>query len=267
MGINHSGDFDLLVKMAKTALSCGVDYVKLQTRTPELCVPQNQWQQPREWFDGTPLTYIEYKNRMELSQAQLDAFNSIFKGRWFSSVWDVPSIYRLSRYNLPILKIPSAKIVDLELIRVASADTNTIMISTGMSTKEEIASAVFACNSPETIIMSCHSAYPSPDNEVDLNRIVVLRDMIVGDSFKFGFSSHCTSPYPAIYSVFSGAEYIEVHFTLDRATQGTDHAASLEPAGLRLISRELERISKLFGDGGIRVYESELPALRKLRGA
>lgn len=279
LGINWQGDFDTLLSLADSAFENGADLVKLQTRTPRLCVPKKQWYKTRKWFDGTEMSYIEYKEKLELSEEKLDHFDAYIatkygKNKWFSSVWDKSSVDKLTKYRLPMLKIPSAKITDHELIKHAASKSQNLMISTGMSTERQVKSAIDAANTAvQLIIMACHSAYPTPPEEEDLNKVRMIREILDDvNSYRYncndavGFSSHAITPFIPLYSIFVGAEYIEVHYTLDRSQQGTDHAASLEPAGLKLLSRELDRIPKLFNSGEIFIHDSELPSLKKLRG-
>jgi len=262
LGINHNGSFGRLCEMADTALDHAV-YVKTQMRTPELCVPKSEWNKPKEW-NGQMMTYLEYKKLMEFSADEYDEFNKEFDGGWFPSVWDLPSLELASRYDLPYIKIPSAMVTNLELIAEA-AKRFPIVISTGMSNWYQVTMAYDTAvrYNKNITLLHCTSTYPTADEEVNLSAIKTLKDYFFTT---VGFSSHSKSPYPAIYSMFYGAEFIEVHFTLDRTLPGTDQAASLELPGLELIARETRKIPTLVGDGAIRVYESELEPMKKLRG-
>lgn len=291
LGINHNGDFNLLKKLTVSAFENGADFVKLQLRTPRVCVPKSEWNKPREWFDGTVVSYIEYKEKIELTEEQLFLYDKFVtenfgKQKWFASVWDMPSLERLTKFDVPYIKIPSALITNIELVQ-ACIDTNTpIVVSTGMSTEEEISRCIKLFPSEyDLTILSCTSSYPCVDEEVNLRKIEALWNMFneypkiyidTDNSWtwdaavlerKYGFSSHSKSPFiPIAANTRYDLNMIEVHFTLDRAMKGTDHAASLEPAGLALVARELKRLPIIIGDGQIAVYPSEELARKKLRG-
>jgi N-acetylneuraminate synthase len=266
LGINHQGDFGILCEMANTFL-VHADYVKTQIRSPRLCIPEDQWDKPKFW-NGEWMTYIEYKELMEFSREQYDEFDKIYRGEWFPSVWDLESLRFIAPYDLPFIKIPSAKITDLELVEEASKQWIPIVLSTGMSNRHQIAMAVeIAMNyNNDVTVLHCTSTYPVVDDEVNLNAIQTFREKFRPRPHHVGFSSHSPSPYPAIYSALLGAEFIEVHATLDRTWPGSDHAASIEGKGFELIARELGKIPRLLGDGNLVVYESELEPMRKLRG-
>lgn len=282
LGINHNGSFDTLLRLTDAAFENGADYVKLQMRNPEICVPRDQWYKSREWFDGTDISYIEYKKRMEFSEQQLKMYSIYVKkhygldpdrrNRWSASVWDEDSALKLSGFHVPWVKIPSAMVTNKALLRVASNLYRKVILSTGMSTKAQVYNALSNLSGNELVLMACHSAYPTPPNEEDLNKIQTLENMIYDhvdlarEMSSIGYSSHAPNPFVPIYSIFAGAEYIEVHFTLDRTMQGTDHASSLEPNGLRLLAREAKRIPILFGNGELYIRDSELSSLKKLRG-
>lgn len=263
LGINHQGDFDILCQMADTFLRYA-DYVKTQMRTPRICVPRDQWNKEKVWM-GKTMTYIEYKESMEFNEAQYDEFNKLYNGKWFPSVWDLPSLELADKYALPYIKIPSAKITDLRLVAEA-AKRFPIVISTGMSNWYQVEQAVNTAKqlSRDVTVLHCTSTYPVIDEEVNLRTIKTIKDRF--NPSHVGFSSHSASPYPAIYSALMGAEFIEIHATMNRAWAGTDQSASIEPRGFELIDRELRRIPNLLGDGEIKVYESELEPMRKLRG-
>lgn len=263
LGINHQGEFETLVDMANVFLR-HADFVKTQMRTPRVCVPKDQWNKPKEW-NGRVMSYIEYKELMEFNEQQYDEFDKLFNGRWFPSVWDLPSLERADKYALPYIKIPSAKLTDLKLIAEA-AKRFPIVMSTGMSNWYQIEQAVATAKrfTKEITLLHCTSTYPTADNEVNLLGMNALKEKY--NVKHVGFSSHSMSPYPAIYSAVLGAEFIEIHATLNRAWPGTDQAASIEEPGFALIRRELNRIPSLLGDGEIKVYESEIEPMKKLRG-
>lgn len=272
LGINHDGDFARLHQLTDLAFEHGADWVKLQIKTPELCVPTDQWDVIKETPWGEKLPYIEYKRRMEFPENLLEAFYSYvetnYEGRVFPSIWDVDA-YKMAYRNLgfSMLKLPSAKITDMELVSHLVESWNiTPMLSTGMSTMTEIENTVnlFLENNHRPIIMACTSTYPTEDNELNLNRIVTLKRRF--PLCEIGFSSHSKSPFPAIYAMVLGATWVEVHFTDDRTRKGTDHSASLEPNGLSLIARERDRLMDAMGNGHISPYDSEKPYIAKLRG-
>jgi N-acetylneuraminate synthase len=272
IGINWAGDYETLYALTDMAFEAGVDYVKLQIRTPELCVPREQWNLPRSWFDGTPMTYIEYRRRMEIPLDKLREYDEYVRRnygekRLFASAWDVPSLNLIvEEFDWPYVKIPSAMLTNHTLLKWAIERGRPVIVSTGMSTIEEIDEAVALFpESYDLTLMQCNSAYPiRNDSEVDLG---VLRTYRERYKRPVAFSSHHQSPLVAIYSAFFGAEMVEVHIVTDRTIKTSDAAASLERPGLELLCRELKRIPKLIGDGTKKLYESELPARAKLRGS
>lgn len=265
LGINHNGSFKNLVKLSNMSLDAGFDYIKTQLRTPRLCVPKDQWNIPRAWFDGTPMTYIEYKERLEMSDEQFALWMKQYQGKAFASVWDIPSLEKLVKYKPPFLKIPSAKLTDSDLLNL-SIDTNIpIILSTGMSTVEEIDEAVrHFPRGYDFILMHCTSSYPVTNQEINLRGMDFLRNRY---SVPVGYSNHAPSPMSSLYAMVMGAWGIEAHATLGRHLPGTDQASSLEKKGLELIARERDSIPVVMGDGIKRVYESEQSSRRKLRGS
>lgn len=285
IGINHNANFDILCKLTDMAFYAGADFVKLQLRTPELCVPEKYWDKPKMWFNGDIIPYIEYRKRMELpffgDERTLEDYDAYVKEwwgkmRWTASVWDIPSLERLTKFKVPFIKIPSAMLTNNELLRAAKKTRIPVVLSTGMSTIDEIEAAVDILGMYDLTLLHCNSAYPTPDVEVNLRGmdtlanlfgVIINDDLIQVPNYKIGFSSHSKSPYPTIYSIVYGAQMVEVHITLDRAMHGGDHAASLERRGLELVTRERDRIALIMGDGQLKVYDSELSAKEKLRGA
>lgn len=276
LGINHNGNFDTLIALADMAMTAGADFVKIQVRTPQISVPEHQKNVPRVW-NGELMTYLEYKEAIELSDGDLYGLhvhmNSKWgEGKWFASVWDIPALERLLDLNIrfPYIKAPSAKLTDKNLLSAIRDTRIPAIVSTGMSTKREIISSlldVFPRHHENLTVLSCCSAYPCADEEVNLARIDTLRDIFWDSGWNFGFSSHSSSPWPAVYSTFFDVSMIEVHGTLDRSMPGSDHAASLEQHGIELLCREVRRIPTLVGDGQIKVYPSEEEKRRSLRGS
>lgn len=263
IGINHQGDYKTLIKLSDMILDSGFDYLKVQLRTPHLCVPRDQWDKPREWFDGTPMTYIQYKERIELNDEQFDMWMKRYAGKSFASVWDIPSLEKLVKYNPPYIKIPSALLMSDILLNAAMDTGIPIILSTGMSTIEEIDHAVNLFPSTyDLILMHCTSTYPVADEEINLRVIKTLRDRYL---VPVGYSSHDKSPFSSLYALALGAWGIEAHVTLDRTMKGTDHSSSLEKPALELIARERDRIKVIMGDGVKRLYASELSSRNKLR--
>ena len=284
LGQNWNGDFDLLIEMTDSAFNCGVDYTKLQLRTPRKCVPKNQWDKPGQWLDGSTLSYIEYRERLEITVEDLTRYDNYVKSkygnRWFPSIWDLDSLTRATAFVVPYLKIPSALITNLDLVRAVKDTGIPAVFSTGMSTEDEVekAAQIFPWDYDLTILY-CNSTYPTPDEGVDLLGIGYLNQMCytgniessgAGEAgrtkWKVGFSSHHISPYIPVYASILGAEMVEVHFTLSRAMWGSDQSASVEPPGLSLLCREIKRIPTLLGKPQIKLYESELSKRASLRG-
>lgn len=264
LGLNHNGSFKNLIKLSEMSLQAGYDLIKIQVRTPRLCVPKDQWNKPREWFDGTPMTYIEYKERLELNDEQLSTWMRQYQGQAFASVWDIPSLERIARYNPPYIKVPSAMLTNDQLLNTTIDTGISVILSTGMSTVEEIDHAVGLFPADyNLILMHCTSSYPVADEEINLRAIKTLRDRYM---LPVGYSSHDRSPYSSLYALALGAWGVETHATLDRSMKGTDQSSSLEKPGLDLIARERNRLEKIMGDGIKRVYSSEIPIKEKLRG-
>lgn len=270
IGLNHNGDAGLAIKMIVEAARAGANYVKFQKRVPELSTPKSEWQKPRipPW-GGEPMPYIDYRKRIEFGDGEFKLIDSVCRQagiKWFASAWDVPSVEFLTQWRPPYVKIPSAKLTDHELLAAAAKTKIPVILSTGMSTLAEIDQAVnlLEGNQAEVILLHCHSAYPAPQSEARLSLMDALRGRY---NFPVGFSSHFASPFVAIAAAAWGAEMIEVHFTLDRSLPGSDHASSLEPPGLALLVREVDRLKILWGEPVKTVWESEKAARQRLRGS
>lgn len=246
------------------AIEAGCDAVKFQKRTPELCVPAAQ----RDVMRDTPwgrMTYMEYRYRVELGAAEYDAIDRYCKAHgidWFASVWDVESVKFMDQYDVPFLKIPSALLADDELILACRDTGKQLMISTGMSTMEEIDHAKELAG-PDCILMHTTSTYPCPIDQLNLMMIKTLQGMY-GD--RVGYSGHEVGLQTTVAAVALGAQYIERHITLDRSMWGSDQAASVEPQGLGRLVRDIRVVEQALGDGTKHIYDSENEARKRLRG-
>lgn len=265
-GVNANGHLDWALKMCDQAFEAGCDAIKWQKRTPELAIPEHQWNIPRQ-FEGETLTYLEYKKKVEFGKKEYDAIGrycDLIGLAWSVSVWDTEAVDFISHYDVPWIKIPSAKATDHALIMKANELGLPLVVSTGMTTEDEISRSVpLITRQDGASLMHCNSSYPAKDAELDLSYIPVMREKF---GFPVGFSSHSTSPWPAVTAVAVGATSVEAHLTLDRTLEGSDHAASLEIKGMALLRREIDRVPVVLGSPQKRVWESELPSRLKLRG-
>ncbi len=265
IGINHNGSLEIAKKMIDGASFAGCDAVKFQKRTPEICVPRDQWDIERDTPWGR-MTYIEYRKRMEFNRDQYDELAD-YCGRkgiiWFASCWDEEAVDFIAELDPPVFKIASASITDHDLLKHHRKLEKPVIISTGMSTLDEIDSAVSAIGKENLLIAHSTSSYPCPPSELNLKMIQTLKKRFPGNPI--GYSGHETGLAPTWAAVAMGAAFVERHITLDRAMWGTDQAASVEIVGLIRLVSNIRDIEKSFGDGIKRVYESEMPARRKLR--
>ena len=244
IGINHNGSVEACKKMMLLAKFAGVDYVKIQKRTPDLCVPEDQKYKMKETPWGT-MTYLEYKHRLEFNEEQIKELFDYSKEigvEFFASVWDIPSVDLMAKYT-KIGKIPSALITDLELCKYARSKFELFMVSTGMSTEEEIEEAVIACN-PD-IIMHTNSCYPAPYEELNLNYILWLKNKY--PTKKIYWSGHEFGLTTTFAAVGMGIDGLERHICLSHDDWGSDQSSSVEiiPGLFKLVK-------------GVRVIESAM---------
>jgi N-acetylneuraminate synthase len=263
IGINANGDVGIAKKLIDVASFSGCDYVKFQKRDPDLCVPEAQKNKPKSTPWGQ-MTYLEYKKRIEFGFEDYKEIclycNS--KGiQWFASVWDLPSCDFMKAF-VQTAKIPSALITNIELCKYARACFPLLMISTGMSTEEEIEQCVAACN-PD-VIFHTNSTYPSHENELNLRYIEHLKEKY--PSKHIGYSGHEFGLITTMATVPMGVEYIERHITLDRTMWGSDQMASVEPQGFLKLVKGIRNIEQALGAKGNRIlYPSEAEKRATLR--
>jgi N-acetylneuraminate synthase len=264
IGINHNGDLNLAKQMIEVAARYGVDAVKFQKRTPELCVPPEQRGQMRETPWGY-ITYLDYRNKVEFGEqeyTEIDRYCRKIGITWFASVWDIPSVDFMEHYNPVCYKIPSASLTDHDLLRRVRKTGKPIILSTGMSTLEQIKAATNVIGLDNLLLTHTTSTYPCEPEELNLRTIQTLKESF---PVPVGYSGHEVGLIPSAVAVAMGACLIERHITLDRAMWGTDQAASVEPVGVEKLVKYIRVTEKSLGDGIKRVYDSELPSLRKLR--
>lgn len=265
LGINHNGSLETAKKLIDVAVIAGCDYVKFQKRTIEAVYTKEELDAPRKSPWGT--TNRQQKEGLELSMndyAEIDHFCKEKKIPWFASPWDVKSVFLITRFNIPYIKIPSALITNLGLLDICKSSTNKpIIISTGMSTKNEVDAALNLLGDQVEYILACTSTYPTSDNEMNLNFMTTLKKEY--PKYKIGFSNHSPGIVYMIAAATLGAEMLEFHATLDRASYGSDQAASIETTGVLKIAKHIHNLEKAMNSGHWRVYKSEEAIKKKLR--
>ena len=266
IGINHNGSLDIAKKLIDVAQGAGCDAVKFQKRTVDLVYDTETLNSPRESPWGS--TTREQKNGLEFSLKDYEIINKYCKKKkiqWFVSCWDTKSQIEMQKFKTKFNKIASAMLTHKKLLEIIAKEKKYTFISTGMSTINEIESAVklFKKYKCPFELMHSHSSYPMNIEEANLNLIPY---MIKKFHCNVGYSGHEVGAYNVcIPAVVLGATSIERHITLDRTMYGSDQSASLEPDGLRRMVRNLRDIEKILGDSKKRIWKSELPAKTKLR--
>jgi len=263
IGINHNGDIELAKKLIDIAKEAGCDAVKFQKRTVDIVYTKEELEKPRESPFGT--TNGDLKRALEFGERQYSEIDKYCKEKdiiWFASPWDEKSVDFLEKFNVPTYKIASASLTDDDLLKHVKATKKPIILSTGMSTIEQIDHAVKIIGTENLAIMHCTSTYPSKLEELNLRVIKFLKQRY---NVPIGYSGHEVGINPSVISVVEGARIIERHITIDRSMWGSDHAASLEPTGLQKMVRDIRSIQIILGDGKKIVYDSEIPIIKKLR--
>jgi sialic acid synthase SpsE len=265
IGLNHNGDVELAKRLIDVAADAGAQAVKFQKRTPAISTPEHMKSTLRQTPWGE-MTYLEYRYRVEFDREQYIELgdHATLRGLdWFASPWDTPSVAFLEDLNVCAFKVASASVTDLELLEAIHATGKPVILSTGMSTLDQIDRAVTALDGSPLIVLHATSTYPLPAAEANLRMIETLRDRYSG--VPVGYSGHEPGLQISLAAVALGAVAVERHITLDRTMWGSDHAASLEPEGLRHLVRDIRVIEEAMGDGVKRVFPGELAPLAKLR--
>jgi N-acetylneuraminate synthase len=264
IGINHNGDLNIAKKLIDIAAEAGCDAVKFQKRTPELAVPPEQRNIMRETPWGT-MTYMDYRYKVEFEKDEYTEIDKHCKAagiNWFASCWDEGALEFMEQFNPACYKIASAALTDDELIKKHVATGRPLILSTGMSTMEQIRHAVSLINKDKLILMHTTSTYPCKPEELNLRMINTLQKEF---GVPVGYSGHEVGLQTTLAAVAIGACSVERHITVDRAMWGSDQAASVEPGGLERLVRDIRVIETAMGDGVKVVYESEKGPMAKLR--
>ena len=266
IGINHNGNMKIVKELIDVASAAGCDAVKFQKRNVEKVYSKKVLDSYRESMWGT--TTREQKFGLEFSEKQYSKIDQYCKKKkilWYVSCWDVGSQIQMRKFKTKYNKVASAMLTHKKLLETIAEEGKYTFISTGMSTMKDISKAVkiFKTHNCPFELMHSHSAYPMPPHEANLKMIQTLRKKF---KCKVGYSGHEISSYSiCLAATLLGATSIERHITLDRSMYGSDQAASLEPPGLIRLVRDIRELDFILGDGKKIIWDSELPAQKKLR--
>ncbi len=263
IGINHNGSLEMAKKLINIASTFGCNAVKFQKRTVDKVYTKEELMMPRESVFGN--TNGDLKRGLELSYddySEIDKYCKHLGIMWFASAWDVDSVDFLEQFDVCCHKISSACLTDIELIKKMKATGKPVLLSTGMSTIEEIDRAYSIVDKDNAMLFHCTSTYPNQNNEINLK---VIPELIKRYDCPIGYSGHEKGIFPSSVAVLLGACSVERHVTFDRTLWGSDQAASLEPDGLRKMIRDIRQIDEILGDGIKKVYDTEIPIKNKLR--
>jgi len=267
IGINHNGNMQIAKKLIDAVNACGWDCAKFQKRNPDVCVPEHQKNVMRVTPWGE-MTYIEYKHKLEFTNIQYDMINDYCNQKpidWSASVWDFDSLEFLMQYDLPFLKIPSAMMTNRELVLETAKTGVPVVMSTGMSSLEEVDDAVdnLLSKTNDIVLMHTNSSYPTPKEEINLSLIPFLKERY---GCTIGYSGHEEDLEPTVVAIALGATVIERHITLSHDMWGTDQKSSLEVLAMDMLRKRASDINLIMGTPKKVVTDSEVSVRKKLRG-
>ena len=260
IGINHNGDVNIAKRLIDAAFACGWQSVKFQKRTPDIAVPEDQKQMMRDTPWGR-ITYLEYKKKIEFEKAEYDEIDRYAKDKpisWSASPWDIPSLDFLLSYDVPYIKIASALMNNDELVIKACQSGKPIILSTGMSTEEEIDHAVKLLEEysiGEYVLMHTNSVYPSEDENINL---LVMKAFEEKYDCLVGYSGHELGTFPTEAAMLMGACVVERHVTLSHEMWGTDQRASIEIPEMYRLVRKSRQMRDILGSGMRTLSNDEL---------
>ena len=263
IGINHNGKLATTRKLVDVASIAEVYAVKFQKRTVDAVYSAEELARPRDNPFGP--TNGDLKRGLEFDEGGYQEIDSYCQSKgmaWFASCWDEASVEFMERFNPPCYKVASASLTDDALLRCYRATGKPVILSTGMSTLEQVDHAVDVLGTQELIVLHATSAYPAKLEDLNLAMIPILSKRY---GVPIGYSGHEVGLATTYAAVALGACMVERHITLDRAMWGTDQAASIEPQGLMRMVRDIRSVEKSLGDGVKRVTDDEMPIMKKLR--
>jgi len=276
IGCNHKGDFEIAKEMIKIAkIFCNADAVKFQKRTPKELLTEEEYNAPHpEPRNAYGKTYGEHREFLEFNIEQHRELKRYaeeeFNITYFSSVWDMTSLKEIVSLNPKIIKFPSAMSTNWDMHEyVCKNYDGEIHISTGMTAKNEIEEIIKFYEkfnkSQNVVLYHCTSGYPIEFKDATLLEIARLKKNYGSKVKSIGFSGHHKGIAIDVSAYTLGAEWIERHFTLDRTWKGTDHAASLEPDGLRRLKRDLMAVHEALRFKDVDFLDVEKVQAKKLR--
>ena len=264
IGISHNGNLDTAKEMIREAKNAGADAVKFQKRTIDVVYTEEELARPRESVFGS--TNGDLKRGLEFGFTEYSEINMYCNEKgitWFASPWDVHSVEFLEVFDIPAYKVASACVTDEDLLSVIKETKKPVIMSTGMSTEDQIWTAHDVIMNGPLAFLVCTSTYPCKLEELNLNRISTLNDQFT--DCEIGYSNHYPGPWPSLCAVALGACIIECHVTLSRSMWGSDQAASLEFTAFAKMIREIRDFEIAKGSGDLGILQSEITIMEKLR--
>ncbi len=263
IGINHNGDVDLAKRLISVAVAAGCDAVKFQKRTIDVVYTAKELATPRENPFGTTNGDLKHGLEFEAEDyAEIDTFCKSVKIPWFVSPWDEGAVDFMEQFDTPVYKIASASLTDDNLLKHIRKTGKPVIASTGMSTYDEIDHAVAVLGTDNLILMHTTSTYPAKYEQLNLRAIPTMAERY---HLPIGYSGHETGIPTSVAAAVLGACCVERHITMDRSMWGSDQSASLEPNGISRLVRDIRLCEQSMGDGVKRVYDEEVPVMKKLR--
>jgi len=267
VGINHNGSLEIAKRLIKEAKEAGADAVKFQKRTPQEILTKELLEKPYTSPHAYAPTYGEHRKKLEFSEKEyqeLKKYADQLGILFFASVWDLNSADFMEKFDVAAYKIPSADVINIPLLEYVAKKNKPVLLSTGMSTLEEINEAVKTIlkHNKRLILFHCVSLYPCPNEKIDLNFLNVLKEKY--KPLPIGYSGHEIGDLPTLTAVAMGAPIIERHFTLDKTMKGSDHASSLEPQELKKLIENIKEIEKIRGQSKKIMYAELKPLREKL---
>ena len=266
VGTNHIGDLEIAKQIIDVAQEAGCDAVKFQKKNIDKIYTKEFLDSSIDSPWGT--TQREMRLHREFSIKQFEEINKYCKKKkimWFTSCWDTDSQISMRKFKTKYNKVASAMLTHNKLLELIAKEKKYTFISTGMSTMKDISNAtkIFKKHKCPFELMHCHSAYPMPTEEANLNMIPTLKKKF---KCKVGYSGHeIGATNISVPAVMMGASSIERHITLSRAAYGHDQAASLEPQGIHRLVRDIRILERIRGNGKKKIWPTEIPNQKKLR--